>query len=61
MDAVQIRVSIEMNIDGARTRNELARADAVGHMRVAVGHASVPGRAERAGIVGSCPSQVTAE
>jgi hypothetical protein len=38
-----------MNIDGNGTRNELARADATGHMRVAEGHASVPGRAESGG------------
>ena len=31
------------------TRSELARADATGHMRIAVGHACVPGRAERGG------------
>lgn len=61
MDAVQIKVSREMNIDIDGTRNELARADAMGHMRVAVGHACKSGR-ERAESDGgaSCPSQVTA-
>jgi hypothetical protein len=38
-----------MNIDGNGTRNELARADATGHMRISVGHACVPGRAESGG------------
>jgi hypothetical protein len=43
MDTVQIKVSREMNIDG--TRSERARADAMGHMRVAGGHACAwPGR-----------------
>jgi hypothetical protein len=32
------------------TRNELARADAMGHMRVAVGHACVPGREWRGSL-----------
>lgn len=53
MDAVQIRVSRDMNIDGSGTRTELARADAMGHMRVAVGHACVPGREwRRGGLLG---------
>jgi hypothetical protein len=63
MDAVQIKVSRDMNIDGSGTRNELARADAMGHMRVAVGHACVPGREWRRGDcwVLPRPSKVTAE
>jgi hypothetical protein len=56
MDAVQIKVSRGGTyIDG--TRNELARADAMGHMRVAVGHACIPGRerAESDGVRLACP------
>ena len=41
-----------MNIDGNGTRNELARADATGHMRVVDGHAcEIPGREWR-GLLG---------
>lgn len=57
MDAVQIKVSRDANIDGNGTRNELARADAMGHMRVAVGHACIPGRGWRGGDCWVLPVQ----